>query len=109
MFQNESNVTDCFHGLRNLQNTLILSSFFRDTMMDPSTVFGMLFGSEFFEEYIGKLALASLAAIEIEEDSPDPEVMSRKIQEKMKVFFLFKFFMTVYPNPLVLFPLVFGS
>lgn len=58
----------------------------QDAMMDPSTVFGMLFGSEFFEEYIGKLALASLAAIEIEEDSPDPEVMNRKIHEKMKAW-----------------------
>jgi len=43
--------------------------------MDPTTVFGMIFGSEVFEEYIGKLALASLASIEIEEDSQDSEVL----------------------------------
>lgn len=55
--------------------------------MDPSTVFGMLFGSEFFEEYIGKLALASLASIEVEEDSSEPQVRMQKIQEKMKVLF----------------------
>eukprot|EP00256_Glycine_max_P042465 XP_006592952.1 chaperone protein dnaJ 10 isoform X2 [Glycine max] len=59
---------------------------FRDSMMDPTTVFGMIFGSEFFEEYIGQLALASLASIEIEEDSQDPEVLRQRIQEKMKAW-----------------------
>ncbi|KAE9617198.1 hypothetical protein Lal_00034835 [Lupinus albus] len=56
----------------------------QDSMMDPATVFGMLFGSEFFEEYIGKLALASLASIEIEEGSQDPVIHRQIIQEKMK-------------------------
>ncbi|TKY68096.1 Chaperone protein dnaJ 10 [Spatholobus suberectus] len=58
----------------------------QDSMMDPAAVFGMLFGSEFFEEYIGKLALASLASIEIEEDTQDPEVLRQRIQEKMKAW-----------------------
>ncbi|XP_004511002.1 chaperone protein dnaJ 10 [Cicer arietinum] len=57
-----------------------------DSMMDPTTVFGMLFGSEFFEEYIGKLALASLASIEIEEDSLEPQARMQRIQEKMKAW-----------------------
>ena len=39
--------------------------------------------------YIGKLALASLTSIEIEEDSQDPEVLRQRIQEKMKVFSFF--------------------
>lgn len=63
--------------------------FFRESMIDPAVVFGMLFGSEYFEDYIGKLALAAVASIEIEEDSQDPEIHKQRIQERIKVLFLF--------------------
>ena len=54
-------------------------------MLDPSAVFGMLFGSEFFEEYVGQLALAYLSSVELEDDSLDKEARMQKIEEKMKV------------------------
>ncbi|XP_044509534.1 chaperone protein dnaJ 10-like isoform X2 [Mangifera indica] len=56
----------------------------QDFMVDPSSVFGMLFGSDFFEDYIGQLALATLAAMELEIESQDPEVHKQQMQEKMR-------------------------
>lgn len=44
--------------------------FARETMLDPTAVFALLFGSELFEDYIGHLAVASMASSDLVEN-PD--------------------------------------
>lgn len=61
----------------------ITSSFnpaFRETMLDPTAVFALLFGSEAFEDYIGHLAAASMASSELATSCDSPE----KLHEKLK-------------------------
>ncbi|GKA94737.1 chaperone protein DnaJ 10-like protein [Tanacetum coccineum] len=58
----------------------------QEPMVDPAAVFGMVFGSDLFEDYIGELYMASIQAVELEEESHIPEVRRQKIQERMKVF-----------------------
>ncbi|KAD2804651.1 hypothetical protein E3N88_38028 [Mikania micrantha] len=53
-----------------------------DSIIDPAAIFAMLFGSELFEDYIGQLAMASMASLDIftEGEQFDP----KKLQEKMR-------------------------
>lgn len=57
------------YGKANLSN---------ESMLDPTVVFGMLFGSELFEDYIGQLAMASMASMDLGIDDHS------KIQQKIK-------------------------
>ncbi|GMN56424.1 hypothetical protein TIFTF001_025530 [Ficus carica] len=53
----------------------------KETMLDPMTVFALLFGSELFEDYIGHLAVASMASSELVGETENPE----KLHDKLKV------------------------
>lgn len=50
-----------------------------DAVVDPATVFGMMFGSDMFEEYVGQLAMASVASMGLEEKLPR-EALQAKLQ-----------------------------
>ncbi|XP_027941446.1 chaperone protein dnaJ 10 [Vigna unguiculata] len=65
---------------RNAYNQNGKHSVSRETMLDPMAVFALLFGSELFEDYIGHLAVASMASSELADDSEDPD----KLNEKLK-------------------------
>uniref|UniRef100_M8BH79 Chaperone protein dnaJ 10 n=1 Tax=Aegilops tauschii TaxID=37682 RepID=M8BH79_AEGTA len=53
-----------------------------EAMIDPAAIFAMLFGSEIFEDYIGQLAMASMASLDI--FGEDEKIDARKLQEKMR-------------------------
>lgn len=55
--------------------------FFRENMLDGTVVFTLLFGSELFEDYIGHLAMATMASSEMASDNDNPE----KLQDRLKV------------------------
>ncbi|GKU90538.1 hypothetical protein SLEP1_g4523 [Rubroshorea leprosula] len=55
----------------------------KETMLDPTAVFALLFGSELFEDYIGHLAVASMASTELAGESSIPE----KLHDKLKATF----------------------
>ncbi|KAK8957786.1 Chaperone protein dnaJ 10 [Platanthera zijinensis] len=54
-----------------------------DAIIDPAAIFAMLFGSELFEEYIGQLAMASMASLDIFTEGE--QIDAKKLQEKMRV------------------------
>lgn len=54
----------------------------RETFLDPTAVFALLFGSELFEDYIGHLAVASMASAELSSEIDNPD----KLHDKLKVF-----------------------
>lgn len=53
---------------------------YREAMLDPMSVFALLFGSELFEDYIGHLAVASMASSEFVGESDYPEKMNDKLK-----------------------------
>ncbi|KAJ6997997.1 hypothetical protein NC653_014271 [Populus alba x Populus x berolinensis] len=52
----------------------------RETMIDPTAVFALLFGSELFEDYVGHLSVTSMASSELPGESDNPD----KVHEKLK-------------------------
>ncbi|KAK1419686.1 hypothetical protein QVD17_28949 [Tagetes erecta] len=53
-----------------------------EAIIDPAAIFAMLFGSELFEDYIGQLAMASMASLDIFTEGE--QVDAKKLQEKMR-------------------------
>ena len=64
-------------------------------MLDPTAVFALLFGSELFENYIGHLAVASMASSELADESDNPEKLHDKLKASM--FRYSPFLLSIYP------------
>ncbi|XP_021902659.1 chaperone protein dnaJ 10 [Carica papaya] len=56
----------------------------KETMLDPTAVFALLFGSESFEDYIGHLAVASMASTELAGEDNNPEKLHDKLKAVQK-------------------------
>ncbi|CAH1453958.1 unnamed protein product [Lactuca virosa] len=52
----------------------------KDTMLDSTAVFAVLFGSELFEDYIGHLAVATMASAELVSESDNPEILHQRLK-----------------------------
>lgn len=55
-------------------------------MLDPTAVFALLFGSELFEDYVGHLAVASMASSELASESDNPEKLHDRLKASMSQF-----------------------
>ena len=55
--------------------------YFSNNILDGIVVFTLLFGSELFEDYIGHLAMATMASTEMTSNNDNPE----KLQDRLKV------------------------
>lgn len=55
-------------------------------MLDSTAVFALLFGSELFEDYIGHLAVASMASSELANDVEDPEKLHDRLKASTSYF-----------------------
>jgi hypothetical protein len=53
----------------------------RDNILDGTVVFTLLFGSELSEDYIGNLAMATMASSKLTSNNDNPE----KLQDRLKV------------------------
>ncbi|KAG7590415.1 DNAJ-containing protein X-domain [Arabidopsis suecica] len=56
----------------------------KETMVDPTAVFALLFGSELFEDYIGHLAVASMASTQIASEIETPDQFQDKLKAVQK-------------------------
>jgi hypothetical protein len=54
-----------------------------EAIIEPAAIFAMLFGSELFMDYIGQLAMASMASLDIFTEGE--QLDTKKLQEKMRV------------------------
>ncbi|CAO2834265.1 unnamed protein product [Amaranthus hypochondriacus] len=56
----------------------------KESMLDPTAVFALLFGSELFEDYIGHLAVASMASSASISEHDNPERINEKLKAVQK-------------------------
>nr|KYP73256.1 Chaperone protein dnaJ 10 [Cajanus cajan] len=68
---------------RNAYNQNGKHSVSRETMLDPMAVFALLFGSELFEDYIGHLAVASMASSGLADETEDPDKLNEKLKARI--------------------------